>query len=362
MTPRSVSTEPNPNRTYFGVQALRAVAALLVVVHHAESSWRDRLVGSPQAALPWPNGQSGVDIFFVISGFVMAISLPGLAGRANPGGVFLWRRFVRIIPLYWIFTTLKLLRYHFGPQMADQSPGNAWHIIASYLFVPAADSYGAPIPLLAVGWTLNFEMMFYLLFALALILEIAPVVFLIPTLGMIAVVGWFDHPGWPAWTSLASPLVLEFLYGVLLAQLTIQRRLPGLLAASMLFFTGFILILCVPLPLYAARAFVWGWPAAAIVTGIVALEDRLGRSLPKSLLEIGNASYSIYLVHLFVISIVWVAVRRLGLANAPALAAMVVVSLVLSTLAGEIVHRCVELPLMKLLRGKRVRGVSVLPT
>ncbi len=356
-----MTPERNPSRTYFGVQALRAVAALLVVVHHAESSWRDRILGTPHAPLPWPNGQAGVDIFFVISGFVMAIALPGLAGRANPGGAFLWRRFIRIIPLYWIFTTLKLLRYHFGPQTADQSPGSTWHVLASYLFIPAADDGGAPIPLLAVGWTLNFEMVFYLLFALALFLEVTPVAFLVPTLGTIAAVGWFDHPSWPAWTSLASPLVLEFLYGVLLAQFACKRRLPGPLAGAALFIGGFALILTLQLPLYAARAFTWGLPAAAIVAGAVALEESLGRKLPKFLLEIGNASYSIYLVHLFVVSIVWVAFRRFGLTGAPALAGMIVVSLGLNIVAGEIVHRCVELPLMNLLRGKRARGVSVLP-
>src|ERR1700677_861510 len=94
-------------KNYHCLQALRAVAAGLVVMHHSISLWVGNIMHRPIAS-QWSNGAAGVDIFFVISGFVMAISLPGLAGRKNKAGVFLWRRFARIVPLYWMALTAKL--------------------------------------------------------------------------------------------------------------------------------------------------------------------------------------------------------------------------------------------------------------
>ena len=352
----------DPGKTFFGVQALRAVAALLVVVHHALSAYRDRMDPRPHPVLLWDNGMCGVDIFFVISGFVMAISAPGLAGLANPGWVFFRRRLIRIVPLYWIFTTLRFLKLKFGFHMPDQTLGSAWHVIASYLFIPSLDPGNSPIPLLGVGWTLNFEMMFYVLFTVALVWGVAPLKFLLPTLGVIAVVGWFDHPGWPLFPALASPLVLEFLFGIVLAHFTLQNRLPGRLVSLLLVVGGFAVILTISFPFYTARAFYWGVPAAAIVTGMVGLETRIGRRIPKLLLEAGNASYSTYLVHGFVLPVLWVVLVRGHQTGTTALAELIALSLVLCLVAGEIVHRWIELPLLHLMRGKRVPGVSVLPT
>ncbi len=342
--------------------ALRALAALLVVVHHALSAYRDRMDPRPHAVLVWENGMCGVDIFFVISGFVMAISAPGLASLPNPGWVFFRRRLIRIVPLYWIFTTFQLLKLKVGFHMPDQILGSTWHIIASYLFVPALDAGNSPIPLLSVGWTLNYEMMFYVLFTVALFWRVYPLTFLLPTLSVIAVVGWFDHPAWPLFPALASPLVLEFLFGILLAHFTLRGRLPNPLVSVLLLVVGFATILTIQLPFYTARAIYWGIPAAAIVTGVVALESRIGQRLPKSLLEAGNASYSTYLAHGFVLPVLWVVLVRFHQTGVAAVAELIVLSIVLSLLTGEIVHHCIELPLLNLMRGKKsVPGVSVLP-
>ena len=91
------------------------------------------------------------------------------------------------------------------------------------------------------------------------------------------------------------------------------------------------------------------------------MEELCRRRLPRWLLEAGNASYAIYLVHLFVVGVVWVAVLRLGGRGYPALAALISASLLACLVAGEVVHRLVELPLMRLFRRRNVPGVSVLP-
>ena len=317
-------------------------------------------MGTPGGTLVWRNGESGVDIFFVISGFVMAVTLPGLAKFEHKAWLFLQRRLVRIVPLYWIFTTLRLLRLKYAPPVGEQSAGSLWHIIASYLFIPAAGANGSALPLLSTGWTLNYEMLFYLLFALALALEIRPLVFLLPTLGALALVGWHDHPSWPAFTTLASPIVLEFLFGAVLAHFALQRRLPGARMGVLLLLGGFTAIVTIP-PDSMPRFVSWGLPAAAIVTGAVAAEDAFGKKLPRWLLELGNASYAIYLVHLLVVSVCWLVLLRLHQSGTVALVEMITLALAGSAAAGEIVHRLIELPVMRLLRGKRVRGVDVLP-
>ena len=353
MTPLP-AVEKKTVRTYFVIQALRAIAALLVVTAHARASWDERILLDTHSPR-WSNNQSGVDIFFVISGFVMSITLPGIANRPNKSWLFLSRRCIRIIPLYWIFTTLKLIRLKFGPEIAGQTAGPLWHIIASYLFIPS-EINGIVAPLLSVGWTLNFEMFFYLLFATALALDLVPLNFLAPALVAVASIGWFHQPDWPAITTLASPLVLEFLFGVLLARWTVRGQLPGKALGALMLVGGFAIILTLPIPpWYLGRMLCWGLPAWAIVTGAVILEADLGKFVPKWLLEAGNASYAIYLIHLFVISPIWFVLLRLGVKGGiGGLVTMIGSSLLVSLVTGIITHRLIELPIVNHFRGNRV--------
>ena len=166
---------PTARPTFRGIQALRGFAAALVVVLHA--------TGQPfgmEASKPWVwmRGHAGVDIFFVISGFVMAISATG-QGRPT-AGEFLRRRILRIVPLYWIFTLVmlaKILAVKVHPGLGRdvvhlQTP--IGYVLASLFFIPYRNSQGDIAPVLAVGWTLSFEMLFYLLFALALKWKVEP--------------------------------------------------------------------------------------------------------------------------------------------------------------------------------------------
>src|SRR5690348_7613306 len=106
--------------SFLTIQALRAIAALLVVVYHAFEMWDLRV--TPGAGGPaWSNGAAGVDIFFVISGFVMVVSSQRLLKRAHAGLIFLRHRVVRIVPLYWLLTTLKLALVFFFADLALRS-------------------------------------------------------------------------------------------------------------------------------------------------------------------------------------------------------------------------------------------------
>src|SRR4051794_40777008 len=137
--------------TYTGVQALRFVAALLVVMTHATLYTSERLDDS----LPvWHFGEVGVDIFFVISGFVMMVSTQRLVGRRDGWKYFWMRRTIRIVPLYWIATTIKLLALVVAPAAILHATLDPRDVVLSYLFLPSYNVDGLVQPLLGVGWTL----------------------------------------------------------------------------------------------------------------------------------------------------------------------------------------------------------------
>ncbi|MBV8536835.1 MAG: acyltransferase, partial [Alphaproteobacteria bacterium] len=158
---------PTPVLNYVSIQILRGIAALLVVVCHAGVMAGDRF-GAVGQHLLLRAGAAGVDIFFPISGFVMVISSINLAGRPDGWWVFLERRIVRVVPLYWLATTLKLVMIVAVPSIALHAAVTTTHVLGSYFFVFVPNPNGGSMPLVPVGWTLNYEMFFYAVFAAAL--------------------------------------------------------------------------------------------------------------------------------------------------------------------------------------------------
>src|SRR5579871_1253566 len=141
------------------IQYLRGIAALMVVVHHA----LDQFSGFKQL-IPTDTGAAGIDIFFVISGFVMTYTTQI---QKVSGGQFLVRRAARIVPLYWIVTMFTAALLFFGSAMVRHSTFNFAHLVASLFFWPMRNpgDAGTISPILKLGWTLNYEMFFYLIFA-----------------------------------------------------------------------------------------------------------------------------------------------------------------------------------------------------
>ena len=144
--------------TILALQILRAVAAVAVVLVHAGID----LSYFGHTNVTWTTrGNAGVDLFFVVSGFVMVyIASPQFGKREAPVQFFV-RRLIRIVPLYWLLTT--------GYIVAKSYP--LAYIAASYLFIPAARPNGVLQPVILQGWTLTYEMFFYLLFAIAILLR-----------------------------------------------------------------------------------------------------------------------------------------------------------------------------------------------
>ena len=318
------------------MQALRAAACLLVVVYHALDSWAARLLPVRSADSLWPNGAAGVDLFFVISGFVMARSSARLAGAADARR-FAWRRLRRVVPLYWLMTGAKLLIL--AVSGAAVLPG-LWQLAASLLFIPARDMAGVVRPVLGVGWTLEFEMLFYALFTVAIWRRPrgSALALLLPPLAALAGAGLFRGAAWPAPCALANGLVLEFCLGVAVAGWAGCRPRAG----AALLAIGLTLLLTLPQP-GPWRFAVWGVPAAACLAGAVALEPVAGGRVPAWLLAVGEASFSIYLLHPFLVPVL---ARGLsGYAPTQAgLPALIAACLLVSASGGLLLHRWVDWP------------------
>ena len=268
---------------FSSIQSLRALAALLVVAFHVSDG-------------AFVTGAAGVDIFFVISGFIM-----GTVGVRETPLTFLKKRVVRIVPLYWAVTLFMCAVSLFG--LFARFSFNAEQLVKSLLFIPYLDPTGHIWPLVVVGWTLNLEILFYAVFTLALLFG-APIRLTVAILALLALAGYIFAPSAAPLQLWTSPLLLEFVAGLLLA--TVLRPAGRGLGLAMLGFAiaGLAVVGAAGWFEPEGRILAWGLPAALIVAGALALE-RAGAWPAKALkpLEaIGDASYSLYLLHGLVIA------------------------------------------------------------
>nr|WP_070958907.1 acyltransferase [Hyphomonas sp. Mor2] len=296
------------------VQALRAIAALAVMFAHLQGLEAQWSSGSTLLSPVWIAGVSGVDLFFVISGFIMVWIASDWADGPNSSLKFMFSRILRIYPLWWLFAALTAAYFFvsFGlPWDADRvvESDGPMHLVKSFLLLPQG-----PAPVLTLGWTLIHEMYFYLVFALVLLL---PVRFRKP-----AFVVWallitastvFQWTGFFPDTLLSLalfPLTLEFLMGSAVAWLILSGFTRFAIPALTL---GLIVLLFAILTVDFTTATAWqpthrmlayGPAYSLIVYGVVSLErrGRLDRRIPNSLVTIGNWSYSLYLCHILVIT------------------------------------------------------------
>jgi exopolysaccharide production protein ExoZ len=328
-----------------GIQALRIVAAFLVLVTHSTYYAFERL---DKGVSVWERGTRGVDIFFVISGFVMIYSSQKILGLPGGWKIFAKHRIVRIVPLYWLVTTLKLL-------IVLLTAGFALHTIltpttaaCSYLFLPAKNLDGKLEPLVGVGWTLNFEMFFYFLFTMAMFLRRNVVTVVGIVLALLSIGAYFRSPAWTPIAFYLNSIVLEFLLGMLIAKACIHRMCIPKKYAYFFLTCGFILLLCPPendwnLP----KVLINGVPGALIVWSVASVRT-LENSIPRWVLYLGDASYAIYLIHPFVCPLPPDVLSRLHI-DSPWLS--VVLSVALGVGSGCILHQFIELPMTNRLRG-----------
>ncbi len=334
--------------TLFSIQYLRAGAALAVVAYHA-LQWCD--LGSGGG---FDVGRAGVDVFFVISGVIMWRVTAG--GPVSPAR-FLWRRITRIAPLYWLATLLvAVIAPIWAAFLPEVRPGLR-HLLLSLAFIPHLDPRGLPFPTLPPGWTLDYEMIFYLIFALALAFpeRVRARVAIALLAGLVAIGFLFPQS---AYFMGANPMLLQFAAGIGLGVLLEKGRVPsrawgfGLILAAVLIWT---LVQAGGLFTELWRPLLWGVPAVLTVTGALAIEAGRSGAAPRGfvhrgLIRLGDASYAIYLVHLPATAVL---AHTLGY-DRPWL--FLPLALAISILAGLATRAWIEIPLLATLRGAEFLG------
>lgn len=307
-TPRAVG-----RAALYNVQGLRGIAALIVVIAHVSGpgEFEERVFGSRWTAWIHLPANTGVDLFFVISGLIMVVTtwrtfdLPGSSRR------FLLRRITRIYPLYWIASSAVILLYEVSPGSVRWDGQNP-NILQSYLLLP----HEGRLPLL-VAWSLVFLMYFYVVFAFALLLGRARLPWVLVgwvavTLTLHATVG---HTTNPYLAVVASPLSLEFVLGAVIGLATVHGWLLRpyvVLALGIVSFSACLVFLGVSgwdqFPSDGVRVLLVAIPAGLLVYGAIGVETRYGSIVPPFQRRLGDASYSLYLTHLpalTLLAIVW---------------------------------------------------------
>lgn len=336
-----------------GVQCLRAVAALLVVAYHAVDQWTTHMPGYHPGDY-WPNGAAGVDVFFVISGLVMTISTQRNAGRPHPAWTFAKDRIVRIVPLYWLVTSIKIAAVVALPRMVERTTLDPFYVVGSYFLLPVHDATGTIRPVLPVGWTLTYEMMFYILVTTAILMRVSQGKVCVPALLVFAAFAFLTPSN-----DFANTIAVEFLFGIAIGSVIPRlQSMPPAIAVTVGLIAGAILLV-VPVESGLARPLTWGIPAACIVASAVSAEMAIRRHLPRWLLAAGNASYATYLTHGFVVPLVFILCARSISFDWAGFAASIILSLVVSALVGQLTHAVIEQPLLVRLRTRR--PVSTIP-
>lgn len=344
----------------YSVQYLRGLAALLVVIAHASA----HPLADP-TYLQLRLGEFGVYLFFVISGFIMvAISGSGPFSALE----FLKRRAIRIVPLYWIFTTLAALLALLAPTLFKSTVFTLQHYMQSMLFIPhEAPGRGGTSPLLSLGWTLNYEVFFYLAFALlAGLAATGRVVTLTIAFVALYVAGATLKPTDPLLGFYMSYAVLAFVAGAWVGLGHIKGVFARLTGPAMLGLLGLAVVAVIvafgldQTPYETAPVFV-----ALVVLAVALLVLGLVREavLPRStwLERLGDASYATYLVHMFVVGAVVGVGTRLLPDGPVSYFGMVAAAIGLALVAGVIVHERIEKPLLRMLHKRRAAVRAAVP-
>lgn len=308
------------------IQILRAISAVIIVLFHIVVSARsyDLETSIFYKIDIW--GPASVDIFFIISGFIMVYIQHKKKRTARQ---FIQDRIERVIPLYWIVTVFMSLLLLISSQP-----------ITSELFIQSMLFYNYTIfqemPVLYVGWTLEYEMLFYLLFGLSLFLNSPKLSFLLSTiaLGSLALLGLHS-------------VILDFLYGMLAAHIFIKFKTSiKPIFSLMLIFLG-ILLLTVEWPIELARNIYAGIPALIIFMGFLYLPP-----IKSKLFNLlGDASYSIYLIQVVSIPVLYKVFQLIPLKNISYLPEFyAILCLAFTCLAGVILHFTIEKPVANLIR------------
>lgn len=294
------------------LQMLRACAALMVVFGHLQHEAKTMPGAAAHDFSPIFLELSGVgvDLFFVISGFIMIVASRKLFGNWRAPVEFLSRRIARIVPLYWLMTTIFVATMLLLPGALKTALPSLGEILKSYLFIPYEQAgTGLWQPAYKLGWTLNYEMFFYVIFSFCLFLSPQAAVATVATLfSAFVLAGPFLTEAPVMLRYWSDPIILEFVFGAVIGLAYIEgRRLEAVPAMLMVAIALLLLQSGAWMgfePLGATRPLIWGVPAAMIVAGMSLTAARADAAGDANLLQrLGDASYTLYLLHPMIIRV-----------------------------------------------------------
>lgn len=335
----------------YNLHLLRVIAALGVVYFHATSE--------AGLGLDWDIGSRGVDVFFVISGFIIAY-----IGTSKPEQFFL-RRLIRVVPFYWAATAFVFAMVVVAPHAFRTTTSSVPHLITSLLFIPH-EHKGEMQPTLILGWSLNFEMFFYVLFAMALRISQrwSPAICVGWLVAFVLAIHAFAS-GNPITDFYARPIVLEFCYGIgvfyLFSWCSAHKDTLAKLGALKWLLLAILVGNLVAIAVFehdyrdaAPRYLLAGIPSFFIVASALLLERIYGITTNNRLIYLlGEGSYIIYLVHPYIVfSFLRVVVPNAAAWPSAALVVLIVGLLALTSAIAIAIHVWFEKPVMAFLRAR----------
>lgn len=323
------------------IQIMRGIASLLVLLEHISIKGGQYGNGALNG---FSVGGAGVDLFFIISGYIMCVST---YDQPLNFAQFIVRRIKRIMPLYWLVTTVALIVFLYKPTLINSSGGETG-IFVSYTLFPNGKKF-----LNANGWTLSYEFFFYFIFGCFIhkgtykAIKASSLILMLLT-----IIGLCYHFNEPLLFFSTDSLLMEFVFGMGCFYL-FNKKSIGLnhKYGIGLFITG-VLLFALQISIGATnyqkwQGLLWGITILLIFIGLLSLEGLMRRSsflIKTLLLEIGNSSYSLYLIHPFTLSGTAICLKHFGMASNPYLFSIIL--LTISVVTGHLVYLYVERPLI----------------
>lgn len=333
------------------IQLMRALAAMLIcashIVHEIFAFSSSPLV-LDFYFMPW---SIGVDLFFIISGFIMMYTATDMFGQNGAPQHFAKRRLIRILPLYWFFTSLMVIATLLVPEELDTAIFSLKHAVLSFLFIPhiAPGDEVNIHPIMGIGWTLVYEMFFYTVFSISLFFKKHIALSFIG--GLFAALFITAHLDlWTPALNLfwSNSIIFNFLLGIAIFMLLKKNKLHNkdliiMVSSAIIFWAGSYL-----LGLHNERLFHYGMPALIMFCLLYRLP--LSGSLLLGFVAIGDASYTLYLSHPFAVELIKQIFQKMpeNLQNASWFLPLFIICAGLASVIGALIfYRLCEKPITK---------------
>ncbi len=308
-------------RKLLSIEIIRFAAAFSVLLHH----------------IPSINiGVFGVDAFFIISGFIMMYST-----RENYKN-FLLKRLVRIIPLYWLATFVVYLIAIYKPEILNSTTSDINHLLQSLFFIPFNKNGVGHEPLLAVGWTLNLEVLFYLIFYLSLIIS-KKNRDIIATILICSCILLFSNFNFFVANIYSDIILIEFVLGIIIYNLICEKKSYK----NFLILLSIVFVILIK-KIFIHRFFYFGIPIGILSYLLIKYSNKIKYS--DLFINLGGMSYALYISHVYIIRIFDRLLPWFGSEYKVYNIYATTLSIIGSILIGFIIHRYLDFPLYKKLR------------